>query len=65
MNIKFVFSQASTKRGIVKAIVAIVLIFGFDVPDEIEANLLGGLFAIESMLGMFLSDKPLEKPDHV
>lgn len=58
MNIRFVWSQASTKRGIVKAVVALVLIFGFDVPDDIESQLLGGLFAIESMLGVFLSDKP-------
>lgn len=58
MNIKFDWSQASTKRGIIKAIVALVLLFGFDVPDGVEAQLLGGLFAIESMLGMFLSDKP-------
>lgn len=58
MNIKFVWSQPSTKRGIVKAIVAVVLLFGFDVPDDIDAQLLGGLFAVESMLGMFLSDKP-------
>lgn len=61
MNIKFVWEQTSTKRGAVKAIVAIVLIFGLDVPDDIESKLLGGLFAIESMLGMFLSDNPSEK----
>lgn len=62
MNIKFVWSQPSTKRGIIKAIVALVLLFGFDVPDDIEAQLLGGLFAVEAMLGMFFSDNKLEKP---
>lgn len=55
--IKLVWSEPSTKRGIVKAVIALVLLFGFEVPDEIETQLLSGLFALDSILGMFLSDK--------
>lgn len=56
-NIKFAWSEPSTKRGVVKAIISLFLIFGVDVPEGYEAQILGGLIAIESVIGMFFSDK--------
>ena len=61
--IKFVWSEPSTKRGVVKAIIALFLVFGVDVPDGYESQILGALIAVESLIGMFLSDKKSEKPD--
>lgn len=63
MNIKFVWSEPSTKRGVVKAIISLLLIFGIDVPEGYESQILGGLLALESVIGMFLSDKKEEKND--
>lgn len=56
-DIKFVWSEPSTKRGAVKAIIAVFLLFGIDVPEGYEAQILGGLIALESVIGLFLSDK--------
>ena len=56
-NVKFVWSEPSTKRGVVKAIISLFLILGVDVPEGHEAQILGGLIAIESVIGMFFSDK--------
>lgn len=56
-NVKFVWSEPSTKRGVVKAIISLFLILGVDVPEGYEAQILGGLIAIESVIGMFFSDK--------
>ena len=56
MNIKFVWSEPSTKRGVVKAIISMFLMFGVDVPEGYEAQIIGGLIAVESIIGMFVSD---------
>lgn len=63
MTLKFVWAEPSTKRGVVKAIISLLLIFGIDVPEGYEAQILGGLVALESVIGMFLSDKKEEKND--
>lgn len=63
MSVKFVWSEPSTKRGVVKAIISLFLIFGVDVPEGYEAQILGCLIALESVIGMFLSDKKSEKTD--
>lgn len=61
MNLRFVWSEPSTKRGSVKAFIAIALIFGYEIPDEIGNQILAGLFAMEAAIGMLMSDKQEKK----
>lgn len=61
MNLRFVWSESSTKRGVVKAFIAIALIFGYEIPDESGNQILAGLFALEAAIGILMSDK--EKKD--
>lgn len=61
MNLRFVWSEPSTKRGVVKAFIAIALVFGYDIPDEIGNQILAGLFALEAAIGMLVSDKAENK----
>ncbi len=61
MNLRFVWSEPSTKRGAVKAFIAIALIFGYEIPDESGNQILAGLFALEAAIGILMSDK--EKKD--
>lgn len=57
MTFRFVWSEPSTKRGLVKALIAIALVFGYEIPDETGNQILAGLFALESAIGMLMSDK--------
>ena len=61
MNLKFVWSEPSTKRGIVRAFIAIALIFGYEIPDELEKSIIAGLFAFDAAIGILMSDKQENK----
>ena len=63
MNIRFVWSEPSTKRGIVRAFIAIALIFGYEIPDELEKSIIAGLFALDAAIGILMSDKQGKKDD--
>jgi len=58
MAMGFDIREGSTQRGIVKAIIALALIFGAPVEDTsgLEDKILAALFAIEGMIGMFVRD---------
>lgn len=59
MAIGFDIREGSTQRGIVKALIAVALVFGLPVEDMhgLEEKILAGLFALEGLIGMFVREK--------
>lgn len=58
MAIGFDIREGSTQRGIVKAMIAVALVFGLPVEDThgLEEKILAGLFALEGLIGMFVRE---------
>lgn len=58
MAIGFDIREGSTQRGIVKALIALALMFGASIEDAqgMEEKILAALFAIEGVIGMFVRD---------
>ena len=58
MAIGFDIREGSTQRGIVKALIALALVFGASIEDAqgMEDKILTALFAIEGVIGMFVRD---------
>lgn len=58
MAIGFDIREGSTQRGIVKALIAVALVFGLPVEDMhgLEEKILAGLFALEGLIGMFVRE---------
>lgn len=58
MAIGFDIREGSTQRGIVKAMIALALVFGASIEDAqgMEEKILAALFAIEGVIGLFVRD---------